>query len=799
MRCKTWAIEWQWIASATTWTDRCPERAGVRGPVLRFVTAFAALLAPLSACTPAQAQPDPDAGNVDEAVQAPSNPLPDPERSNLGLVLEKFVTLPGSKPTSGIVTDGRLMRHNRINHLSELPDGSARLAVPDLNGSLYLLEDDGRYVEYLNLNDRFPDIHNHAGLGTGLGFVAFHPKFGENGTFYTVHTESGHALSDRESDFPEFGKAVTQSVITKWVADDPDANRFSGTSTEMMRIAFGGWIHTVQQIGFNPTAEEGDPDYGLLYLLIGDGGNGIGSDNPQDPSTPHGTIFRIDPMGTNGRTGEYGIPDDNPFLDVPGALPEIYAIGLRDPHRMSWDPGGDNRMFLGHIGESQIESVYEVRPGDNFGWPRREGPFLMRNGGLYPLPPDDDRFGFTYPVAAYDHTRDPGRAGAAGSAIGGGFVYRGDIELLKGRYIFTDIVRGYVFTTRAGQMQRDEARATIEQLRLYIDGRETTFAELNADDDPDDGDDNRIDLRVARDAEGELYLLSKGSGTIWRIVDAVVDPPRDNANVVRGLADNLVAYYDFDHPSESDASVETDRGLSGTRIELVNGGAAMRVGDDPAYPGAGNALQTRSIEGSNNDWKAGIYDTDGVPSLGAFNETDAISIAGWFEQTGQNPSPGYGAIGLAGVLSGTSEGHLVRALLEVFEVGGELRLVALGRRIDDGSSWVFAANAPWDELLPPEVWVHLAATFDFDSGEMRLYANGEALEGSYTAGGDPWGVDSGDGPHFSSPSDPAGIKIGGSFPQNTAERNPCNCRMDDLMFLDRVVTPEEIRMQYARF
>src|SRR5690606_2195863 len=112
---------------------------------------------------------------------------------------------------------------------------------------------------------------------------------------------------------------------------------FSGTATEMMRIAFGGRIHTVQQIGFNPTAEPGEADYGLLYLLVGDGGNGVDNDNPQDLSTPHGTIFRIDPMGSDGRTGEYGIPSDNPFLDDPEALPEIYAIGMRDPHRMSWD------------------------------------------------------------------------------------------------------------------------------------------------------------------------------------------------------------------------------------------------------------------------------------------------------------------------------------------------------------------------------------------------------------------------------------------------------------------------------
>jgi hypothetical protein len=329
-----------------------------------------------------------------------------------------------------------------------------------------------------------------------------------------------------------------------------------------MRIGFGGAIHTVQQIGFNPTADEGDADYGLLYLLVGDAGRGIGNDNPQDLATPHGRIFRIDPRGTDGRTGEYGIPADDPFVNVPGALPEIYAYGQRDPHRMSWDPADGHRMFVAVIGEWQVESIYEVLPGDNFGWSRREGPFRAENRRLYPLPRDDERFGYTYPVAAYDHDRAPGQVGDAGVAVGGGFVYRGKLDLLNGRYVFTDVPHGFVFATRAGQMQRGGKLATIERLNLYVDGRRTSFAELNAD----DGDDARIDL----------------------------------------------------------------------------------------------------------------------------------------------------------------------------------------------------------------------------------------LDGAYTAGGDSWAVGDGDGPYFTSASDPAGIKIGGSFPQNSEERNPCNCRMDDLMFFDRVVTPAEIAMQYAR-
>ncbi|WP_418606560.1 PQQ-dependent sugar dehydrogenase [Georgenia sp. SUBG003] len=157
-----------------------------------------------------------------------------------------------------------------------------------------------------------------------------------------------------------------------------------------------------------PACPSSDEDYGLLYMLV-DGGNGVGNSNPQDLATPHGKIFRIDPLGDDSENGQYGVPGTNPFVDTPGALGEIYAVGMRDPHRISWDPQGDNRMFLGHIGEWQVESIYEVRAGDNFGWSEREGPFLAENRQIYPLPANDDEFGFTYPVAAYDHNRDPAR------------------------------------------------------------------------------------------------------------------------------------------------------------------------------------------------------------------------------------------------------------------------------------------------------------------------------------------------------------------------------------------------------
>ncbi|WP_405690892.1 hypothetical protein [Streptomyces sp. NBC_00057] len=275
------------------------------------------------------------------------------------------------------------------------------------------------------------------------------------------------------------------------------------------------------------------------------------------------------------------------------------------------------------------------------------------------------------------------------------------------------------------------------------------------------------------------------------------------------LRAQAVVAYDFGHPDPADLGREQDIGRSGTALSLINGGSAMRVVDE-AYPGASPALQVRQqnpATAGNDDWKAGTWDAEGMSSLGAFRSARGATVMGWFKMTGDNPalnsntanpSDHYNAIGLAGVLSGTSDGHAVRALLELIQVKGELKLVALGRRLDNGASQTFTAGAPWEELLPRGEWVHLAATFDFRDGTLALYRDGKPLDGFYVTPGDPWELATTPAPHRASPTDPRGIKIGGSFPQNTRENNACDCRMDDLLFLDRPVPAGALAAEFRR-
>ncbi|MFC5745167.1 PQQ-dependent sugar dehydrogenase [Actinomadura rugatobispora] len=481
------------------------------------VPTILALAASLLAVPPATARDD---GPIKDPI--PDDPAP----AGMGLVLQEVAQLPKSEPTPPeLVTDPRLKRHNRINYVGEIPDGSGRLFVPDLNGKLYFL--DGKTKEqkvYLDVGATFaPDFFSAQGLGQGFGFTAFHPEFKKNGKFYTVHVEAGEALKTKTPDLTPQPRTAYHGVVDEWTATDPSSDTFQGTRRELLRVGFSGRIHGIQQIDFSPNARPGDADYGKLYMAVGDGGNGNVGDNggdPQNLGVPQGKILRIDPAGNDSANGKYGIPADNPYAGQAGKVGEIYAHGMRDPHRFSWDTKGSKRMFLAHIGEHAIESIHQISPGSNLGWSEREGAFRFDKADrcfLYPLPADDIKNGYEYPLAAYDHDPPVGHSctSDSGHAISGGYVYRGGhLPALRGKYLFTDIVDGRLLYTEERDMRRDptgQKRAQIYQLAAYdTAGNPVTMRQLAGD--------NRVDLRFGMDAKGEPYLLAKANGKIWKIV-----------------------------------------------------------------------------------------------------------------------------------------------------------------------------------------------------------------------------------------------------------------------------------------
>ncbi len=771
-----------------------------------LLTVAALLLSVLTAPTHAMAAPDPDAPIADPI---PEDPIP----SRLALQLTEVASFPKSDPVPP-TTDPRIMRHARINYLGEVPDGSGRFFVPDLNGMLYLVKR-GTPTPYLNVGAYAgADFWNHRGIGNGFGFVTFHPDFKRNGRFYTVHTEARDALT-KTPDLPAQTNPQVHGVITEWTAARPSADTFVGTHREIFRLALRNYFHGIQEINFNPTAHRYSEDYGLLYVAVGDGGGGVSGAGSAEPGDP----VRQDPADRPARHGQRQRPlrraEEQPVrrttrrarrdLRVRAAQPAPVQLGSAPdlglqhaPAAQPHVPGRHRRAQ--HRGDLRGEARRQLRldrPRGPVRHPRRRP-----DCSVYPLPADDAKFGYTYPVAGYDHERPPDSPPCRDHGYGviGGFVYRGHaVPALRGKYVFGEDVHGNVFYTETQEMRRGGKLATIHEFQLLDrTGKRVTMADLAGD--------VRVDLRFGTDRAGELYILSKANGKIWKVTGSRWLPHQPDVHP--SLKRNLVAYYDFEHPVRGNPAQEQDQGRSGTSIDLVNGGAAMRA-TDGAYPASRGSLQLQQVNptaAGNDDWKAGTYSATGVPTLNAFNKVQGTTVMGWFKMTGQNPSPNsnsanpddfYGAIGLAGVLSGDSDGHAVRALLELIQVNGVMRVVALGRRIDGSASQTFAASDPWPTILPPNEWVFLAATFDFNTGTMALYKNGRPLAGSYVVAGDPWGV-GGPGPHYTSPTDPRGIKIGGSFPQNTRENNPCNCRMDSLMFLDRAVSGREVAQQYRR-
>ena len=452
------------------------------------------------------------------AQQPPPEALADPipariEKGEIAVALEDFARLPRLPDSAAPprTTDA----HARIQYLNPLPDGSRRLAIHDLRGVLYLLNENGGEAEaLLDLRERdvgFDDsvFPNENGL---LG-VAFHPDFGCSGSpgfgkFYTAYSATS---ASGVADYLEEDSGNHESVIREWTMDNPSASIFSGESREIFRIGQFAENHNIGNLAFNPAAAPGDSEYGMLYASLGDGG---GANDPgeygQSTSEPLSSIIRIDPLG--GDDAAYGIPPDNPFVGEPGFAPEIWAFGLRHPQHFSFDL--DGTLYINDIGQTQIEEVNIGVPGANYGWRPREGTYAtafgiggVRPNPVYPRP--QDQRAFAYPVAQYDH--DEGRA------ISSGYVYRGAaIPELHGKYVFADLVNGRVFYIETGGLQAG-APAEVLELRVYIEGRERNIGEAF-------GHPNtysrgkRADLRLGIDSRGELYALTKGDGWVRKFV-----------------------------------------------------------------------------------------------------------------------------------------------------------------------------------------------------------------------------------------------------------------------------------------
>lgn len=445
------------------------------------------------------------------------------------LRVEDYATAPQTGIVNGPSNQAYMAR---LNFLAEDPTNPNQMWVNDLNGPLYIMNRETKaFTQYLNFNgtgsatglyDRF--YYNQGGFAAGFITFQFDPDYANNGKFYTVHMESGtsgtqiptHPNLNTSSYGPTAsvdapGSASRQQVLVEWTDSDIANSTFEGTARELLRLDLLDRIHPMGDIIFNPTAGPEDPDWRVMYISIGDASAGESETTeirrtPQLLNTFGGKIIRIVPdqnvnlETTASPNGKYRIPTDNPFTGVanPGGTngavrDEIWALGFRNPHRMTWDVDPENpennHLIVSDIGLHTWEEVNVVHKGGNYGYSQREGnQQLITNTVTAPIRNPDTipheqicsgssfnvctSNGTTtplYPVIQYGH----GLAGQdqviAGDAVSSGYVYRGSkIPQLYGKFLFGDITTGSIYY------------ADLEDMLAADDGNPATLAEIHA-------------------------------------------------------------------------------------------------------------------------------------------------------------------------------------------------------------------------------------------------------------------------------------------------------------------------------
>jgi mono/diheme cytochrome c family protein len=491
------------------------------------------------------------------------------------LQLADFAQMPITGEIGGENTRGQLAR---VNFLRDEP-GGRRFFVNDLNGPLYILDKQTKqFTTYLDFNGAggrpglFSKLTFERNLATGLINFLFDPDYTRNGVFYTIHMEdptiygspvpkrgavpvldlSGYQTTTAIATPVQPGAVINrEAVLIEWTDRNIANDTFEGKARELLRLQLPSPIHPLGEMTFNPTAKRGDPDWRVMYLGSGDAGTGEQRDvrrfTPQRLDNLAGKILRIIPdlrehtaTSTVSDNGRYRIPADNPFVAVAGARKEIWALGLRNPHRMIWHVDAAQpstpRLIAFNIGLTSWETVMIIKKGANYGYSLREGPQAMTPQGMAPVP-DDDTIPLqitdtvtrgtmtpTYPVIAYPHTS------IGGDAIAGGFIYRGSrVPALKGKLVFGDITTAHVwYADMKDVLSADDGRATTLAPMQELDAGlrplvEQTFRARGGRGDALPGSAavsgrGRVDMRFAEDSAGELYVLTKSDGMIRQVV-----------------------------------------------------------------------------------------------------------------------------------------------------------------------------------------------------------------------------------------------------------------------------------------
>ena len=449
----------------------------------------------------------------------------------------------------------------------------------DLNGPLYILDKASkRFTSYLDFNGLagrpglFRKLTFERNFATGLINVNFDPDYARNGVFYTIHMEdptteapaepksgvvpgldlSGYRTTPSIVSPTQPGAVITrEAVVIEWTDRNITNTAFEGTARELLRMQLSSPIHPLGELTFNPTARRGDPDWRVMYVGVGDAGTGEQRDirrlNPQRLDNINGKVLHIIPdlrehtaTSTVSENGRYRVPNDNPFAALEGARKEIWALGLRNPHRLVWDvdPAQPRqpRLLAFNIGLTGWETVVIIKKGANYGYSLREGPQAMTAEGMAPVPADD-----AIPGADHRHDRaGDGHADVSGDRLPAhqhrrrcdcrGFRLSRQANPRAQRQV---VVRRYHDGPHLGRgdgggppgrrRQPDDAGADsrIEHRPSSYRGRDVPRAGGKGEALPGAAavsGRGRVDVRFAEDGAGELYLMTKSDGMIRQVV-----------------------------------------------------------------------------------------------------------------------------------------------------------------------------------------------------------------------------------------------------------------------------------------
>jgi glucose/arabinose dehydrogenase len=331
-------------------------------------------------------------------------------------------------------------------------DSSGRLFVVQQGGKIMIVNSSGKVLPtpFLDLTSQLI-----SGGEEGLVGLAFHPNFVQNGCFYVNYTTT--RLTGN-----------VQTVISEFKASPSSANVADTSESILFTVNQPFDNHKGGGLAFGP---DGD-----LYIGLGDGGSeGDPLGNGQNTSTALGKMLRIS-VTCNGT---FSVPLDNPFANQPNPTNMIYAYGLRNPFRFSFDRQGGG-FYVVDVGQDMWEEVDLVTKGNNDGWS------IMEGDSCYNPPTGCNMTGLTLPIFVYPHTN-------GNAAVIGGYVYRGsEISQLVGQYVFGDYISGRIWTLA----QTSPGVWTQTQILSTGGSQLTSFGQ---------------------DQNGELYITNYMAGTIYRI------------------------------------------------------------------------------------------------------------------------------------------------------------------------------------------------------------------------------------------------------------------------------------------